>query len=256
MYIDTLPYSKREFNIPLITFKDIFDVARLYYDDNDAGVIGLLEHVLGIESLSCIDKFFVMCRACQVYVTEDLSLNDSNGKQVNLSLNNITNRLYDTSIHAKEYNIGDIRLTLDIPRHLFTEKNRDVFSSVISKISIDGIDLDICQLDNEDTSKILSSLPATAYSVIRDYISELDLSFVLVDSIKKRGIDEINVNFMSYDPGYIIKALYSGFHLLTCRDIMYHLSRKMGGEALLKSTPNDINYYLEEFEKENKNQNG
>ena len=256
MFADTLPYSKNEFNIPVITFKDIFDIARLYYDENNTGVISLLEQVLNIKELNCIDKFFVICRACQVYITEDLSLNDNNGKQVNLSLSNIVNKLHCTTDFAREFNIGQIKLVLDVPRHLFTDSNRDVFSSVIHQIAIDGTNIDLHQLSRKETSQILSSLPAAAFNVIRKYISDLDLNFVLVDEIKSRGIDEINVNFLSYDPSFIIKALYSGFHLLTCRDIIYHLSRKIGGEALFMSTPNDINYYLEEFEKENKNSSG
>lgn len=254
MYIETLPYSNTKFSIPVITFRDIFNISRLYYDDNDADVASLLEDVLGIKALTCIDKFFVMCKACQVYVTENLTISDKEGKQVNLSLEKIVDRLRDVVNYRKELHVGDIKLVLDIPRALFTEKDRDVFSSVIQQVSIDDIEINMLELNDVDTAKVLESLPAAAYNSIRKHIADLDMEFVLVDEIKQRGISEISVNFLSYDPVYIIKALYSGYHLLTCRDIIYHLSQKIGGETLLNSAPNDINYYLEEFEKENKNQ--
>ena len=256
MYVDTLPYSNKRFRIPAITFRDIFNIARLYYDDNDAGVVELLEDVLDIKTLNCIDKFFVMCRACQVYVTESLTLTDKEDKQVNLSLGNIISRLENMADYGKVYHVGDIKLTLDVPNSLFTDKNKDIFTSVIKQISIDDVDIDVRQLNEDDAAKVLASLPAAAYNVIREHVSNLDLRVVLVDEISQRGISEISVNFMSFEPGYVIKALYSGYHLLTCRDIIYHLSSKLGGETLLNSTPSDINYYLEEFEKENKKQSG
>ena len=75
MFKITLPYCNKEFVIPIITFRDIFNLSRLYYDNNLDGVAEYLDKAFNIKGLSIVDKLFVIIKAREYYINDTINLN-------------------------------------------------------------------------------------------------------------------------------------------------------------------------------------
>tara|TARA_R110000803_G_scaffold194646_3_gene257768 strand:+ start:58 stop:849 length:792 start_codon:yes stop_codon:yes gene_type:complete len=247
-----LPYSGDSFNIPEITFKDIFKLARAYDVDDDEQVINYLCKLYNIEHLNCIDKFFVICKVCELHITHTLHMSGEGGTSVDLDLNTILNNLNDVVSQFKKCNVNGVEINMDIPKCFFTPNDKDLFTAVIDSIIVEDVKIDFQKLTKEDKLDVMSSLPAAVFNTIKKYLTELDLTVTLFEGHVNRGISKIDINFLGFDPLYLIRSLYSEFPLITCREVIYYLSRKINSETLLNSTPVDIKYYLEEHGRENK----
>ena len=247
-----LPYSGKRFNIPEITFKDIFKLARAYDIDDDVQAVSYLCKLYNIEHLNCIDKFFIICKVCEFHITHTLHMSGDGGASVDLDLKTLLNNLYDVASQFKKCNVDGIEINMDIPKCFFTQDNKDLFTAVIDSIIVEDVEICFHELTDEDKSSVMASLPAAVFNTIKKYLSELDLTVTVFDGYEKRGISKIDINFLGFDPLYLIRSLYSEFPLITCREVIYYLSRKINSETLLNSTPVDIKFYLEEHGRENK----
>lgn len=247
MFIYTLPYSREEFSIKPILFKNIIDIARLIYDDNDKGLANYLESLLGIEKLCIVDKFFVVLKAKQIFIDDQISIN-CDSKNVNISVNLVLAPLFEIEKHNRVFENGNIVLELDFPRTFITSDTSDIYQSIIKSISIDETKVLFYDISNNDKDLIISKLPALLVKDIISYLKSAKLEYSLFDSLGDK-IPNIYLNFFSNDPFNLIKNIFSVYDVFYYRDILVYLSSKIDTTAIYNSTIQDLSYFIEEIEK-------
>lgn len=247
MFIYTLPYSREEFSIKPILFKNIIDIARLIYDDNDKGLANYLESLLGIEKLCIVDKFFVVLKAKQIFIDENISVN-SNGKNINLHTNLIIEPLFNIESQKKELYHDKITAELDLPSKIITTNSEDIYLNIIKSISFQDVKIEFDGLSSEERDLVLTSLPATFIRTIRKFFSSVDLNYTVLKGIEGR-ISSININFFSNEPFNLIKTLIGGYDLLYCRDVLMFLSKKIDSNIIYNSSLADIFYFIQQLER-------
>jgi hypothetical protein len=257
MISTTLPYSNQRFKIKKITFEQVIDISHIIGDGTDSDLIEYLEEFFEIEHLSVIDKFYVMVKAREVFINETISVtaNDNNITKINLSI--LLDKIVDLPNRFTVLTNDSITFDLDMPyKFALSNNNLEIYDSVIRRLKIHDVILDYAQLKDKDRNTILESLPPTLFKGIKEYIDSLDLTLTLFDGKKALGIEPIVVNFLSNDPAYIIKALYSEYDVQTCREMIFYLSQKIGETILLKSTMMDITMYINEISTQNERAKG
>lgn len=247
MFVYSLPYSKEKFSIKPFLFKDQLDVSRLIYESNNEGLSRYLVDFFEIDKLNIIDKLFVLMKSRQLFVNDSLTLN-VNDKSVNINLSVLLDPLFTIKNSNKILAYKNLFVEFDYPSIFTSDSQEDALSVVIKSMKIDSEIINFEALTIKDRETIISNLPADFIKIIRDYFNETSSSVTLYNG-KKGLIDKIEVDFFTTEPFYIVKNLYSGYPLNYCRDVIRYLSSKMDSSIIMSSTPSDIKYYLEEYNK-------
>lgn len=251
MYVVDLPYARKPFTVKILTFEHIFTVSRLLYDNNDKGAINFLIDTLDIQKLNIIDKFFVLLKAKELFVIEDLSLNSTKGN-VNIKIESILKALFDLPNFNRVITQDGITVELDLPID-FISNSSDLFTSTIQKLTIDTATLDFKSLTQDEQHSVLKELPSNLFSVIKSYTYNTKAAITVFKGKESLGLSDITLNFFTSDPFVFIKSIYSDYQLISCREILFHLSKRLSTDFLLKSTPADIQFYMTEYTNEIKN---
>jgi hypothetical protein len=250
MFIVNLPYSKEEFAIPVVTFKDIFTLSRLKYDNNTAGYIAMLNNIFKFKHLSVIDKFFILLKVRQFFISETITLNN-NGKSVGVSVANFTNNLFDIENKRQVITNNNISIELDVPVKFLTEpKMSSMYENILHSVSIGNQKLDLSACSSKDKQELFEVLPPTLMTHFKKFIEDASHNVVLFTST-----DNMSVNFVSSQPYEFISLLFSDYDLLSCKEILFALSKRMNSETILNSTISDITTYTSLYNDEIKQQN-
>jgi hypothetical protein len=68
-------------------------------------------------------------------------------------------------------------------------------------------------------------------------------------------LSNFKFNFLTNEPYLFLKGLFTNFGEEYFRDVIFHLSKRIGGDLLMMSTPSEIEYYIQKYSEEMKNQN-
>lgn len=248
MFEITLPYSKKQFVIPVITFRDIFNLSRLYYDKNTEGIISCIDNTFNISDLSIIDKFYTIIKARYHYISDNISLNIGN-KTASI---NVLTFLKNISNFENKHTVIDLgnnqSIELDIPyKFLHTSNIDDIYTSIIKKITIGEHSLDLTGCKGTSLQPLLEILPSNTISHLKNFI--LDKSHT-VELFNNKKNDPIAINFLTSQPYEFINVLLSDYDLTSCREILFFLSKRMNSETILNSPVNDIAFYIKEYQDE------
>lgn len=255
MIIVTLPYSKQVFDINIIRFANMFDIARIILEEDDRGLLNYFEDFFKMRHLNVVDKFYVLLKAREMFIDDCISINIGEGN-VNIQIRSILNNLKDLPDCRKTFTKDGVKLILDAP-HSFTLSNvSNIFEAFIDTIICLGDKVKYRELNSHDQMAVLKALPSNIFNNIRDYYDMCKLSVVLFEGNSSLDIAPQEINFLGTDPFAFIKSLYGDYDVYSCRDILFHLSKRMSGEIVLQSTPNDIKFYLDELSKESKSSSG
>lgn len=252
MFIYDLPYSGEEFSIKPFTFKNQLDVSRLIYEENNGGLSKYLVDHFEIKNLNIVDKFFVLLKARQLFLGEFLSLNIDN-KNINLDVKILCNSLFSIKKQHKILTYRNLFVEFDYPTDLY-KKEGDILLSTIKSMKIESEYVNFDNISQKDRETLVSNLPADFIKVIREYFSEVSETFTLYEG-RKKVLSSIEVDFLTLEPFYIIKNIYSEFPLYYCREIICFLSSKINSNTIMDSTPSDVKHYIEEYTRDVSGQN-
>jgi hypothetical protein len=252
MHIVTLPYSNKTFSIPTFTFKDVFNLARLEYNNNDVGYISYICNTLNITKLNIVDKLFVVLKVREFFIDDNIALS-LDGKVKNLLISSVVDKFKDIPNIEQYIKYTDSLSTVigvDVPTAIITpEAISDIYLQVIKYIEFSSKRYNIST--DEDLTGISNFLGA---SLMTDIINFIKVSNCVLYIYEDKNTS-INVNFLSSDPWLFIKAILSDYDYIGCREILFRLSKRIGSETILDSTPKDIKFFIEEYQAENKSSN-
>jgi hypothetical protein len=104
----------------------------------------------------------------------------------------------------------------------------------------------------QERKSIIDSLPAKVYNTILREILKNKSKIVGFDN---SALSDFKFNFLTNDPYFFLKGLFGNFGEDYFRDVIFHLSKRVGGDILMSSTPSDIEYYIQKYSEEMKTQN-
>lgn len=252
MFEVNLPYSQKEFVIPVITFKDIFDLARLLYDNNTKGVLSHLDRVFNIEDLNIIDKFFVIIKARQYYISDSLSLNIGD-RSIAVNIANFVNNIQNTEFTSKIIQLDELKqIELGLPNKFLLDNNiSNIYDNIIKRVTIGSHSFDL--KNTEDIQSLLEVLPPNTIKHLENFIVDKNHE---VEIFNSKHDKPIAINFITSQPYDFIITLLSDYDLISCREILFFLSKRMNSETVLKSPISDLIFYIDEYQNEIKQNNG
>lgn len=248
MFLYKLPYSGVTFNIRPFLYKNLVDVARLIYENNDEGLSQYLEDTLNIKDLCIVDKFFVILKAKQIFIDDSINI-ESSGKNIKVNINNILLPLFDIENQERVIRHKNIEVKFDLPYKLAASSSEDLYLSTIRSVSIDNISVNMDNLSLNEKEAIISSIPASFIKAIRKFFSNAKHSHTIFKGVKYK-INKIEVDFFTNEPFLLIKNILSGYSLHYCREVIMFLSNKLSTEFILNSTFSDVEFYIQEYQKE------
>jgi len=248
MFKVTLPYCKKEFVIPIITFRDIFNLSRLYYDNNLDGVAEYLDNTFNIKGLSIVDKLFVIIKARQHYINDTISLNIGD-RSVSVQVSLFLDPINDINCKNTIIDLGNNQqIELDIPYRFITDNSiLPIYDNIIKTITIGDNTIDLTKQDPQLIQQLLELLPPLAINHLTNFIR--DKSHI-VEIFHNKQDDPISINFITSQPFGFVKIMLGEYDLGSCRDILFFLSKRMNSETVLNSPINDISFYIAQYQAE------
>jgi hypothetical protein len=251
MHIVKLPHLGEHIKIPIITFEHMISIARLIYDNNDDGLVDYIEDILNLKGLNSVDKLFVILKAREFFIGEELTLSSSSS-QVAIPVYRLIEALTSVEDYSKLIVIDGIKIVVDTPADMIvTNSIVSDIQTVIKTIEVGGQVIHFSKLDVESKDKILSLLPPSVFSEIKNYLLHDVGHIVLFDGTQSLN-EKIVLNLFTSDVFNFAKLLFSEYSIDSYREIIFHLSRRIIADTLFKSTLKDVKFYLKELANENK----
>lgn len=251
MFSVVLPHSKRVVSLPVITFKHVIDLARLQYAEDTVGLINYIEREFNIASLNCVDKLYIILKARELFFDEEIVLSSKTGN-VSIPVYTLIEALESIDDFTHTVSVDNIKICLDIPHVLFNSNTvlTDI-QSIIKTIDVDEMSINFSQLDQDSQDKILTTLPSSVFAEIKKYLTSNTMAVTLFKGSSSLP-DPIKINLFTNDVFNFIKYVLSEYTVDNCREIIYHISRRVDSTMLMNSTMLDIKFYLKEYTAENK----
>lgn len=133
---------------------------------------------------------------------------------------------------------------LRIPKEFVIPEDIFPFYSILESIET----LDFSKLDEDTKKEVIDNLPAEYFNKMLKNIAKVD-NFVI--GFENESLKKLKFNFISNEPYYFMKGLFSSFSEDYFRDVIYILSKKIDGQLLVDSTIMDIEYYIRKMSDEN-----
>ena len=244
MFTIHLPISKKPFTVKPFLFNNVIDIARLSYENDDESLFKYLIDHFDIGSLCIVDKFFVLLKARQLWLSEKVRIKD-NGSYIDLNMSNLFKCFDGINCVEKTVTDGLLSITFTLPKTLIKDSNDDTFIETIKTIDIQDNVICFDTLPKSDQLSIVSKLPSSTFKLVREFYKSIQWEYVLFES-PKRNI-RISIDFLTSEPYELIKNLYSIYDLHYCREILLYLSKRINSDVLYKSTMPDIEYYVGEI---------
>lgn len=254
MFSVVLPHSKRVISLPVITFKHVIDIARLQYAENTVGLIDYIEKELNLSSLNCVDKLYVVLKVRELFFDEEITLSTKTGN-ISIPVYRLISSLESIDDYTHTIIIDNIKICLDVP-HVLVSSNTILadIQSIIKTIEVGEMSVNFSQLDKLSQDKILSTLPSSVFAEIKRYLISNTMAVTLFEGSSSLP-EPIKINLFTCDVFNFIKYVLSEYTIDNCREIIYHISKKIDTTMLINSTMLDIKFYLKEYTAENKPDN-
>jgi hypothetical protein len=256
--------SGNKVRIPEITNQDVYALMKFCVFNDIEGFEKYVNKVVfsHLPSLTIIDKFYVLLFLRVIYLGEEItvSLKESFTDKLSVSLNVILEKfeqliLPDSEIIA----IDDFKVELGVPTQLYFSTIDELYFSLIRSVAYGGSKIDFNTITEEEKQKIYELLPPKFINELQRFYTNLINTLgnlVVFEENKTFNVNEISVNFLSNQPCYFIKQLYSQ-DINSFLEFMYQFVNKVGGSFsdFLKLSINDckiiFNFYVDEVKKQN-----
>lgn len=230
-----------------LTFSDLRTISESLINENYSLFISYLNE---FEGKNTFEKFKNILKAwgSDVAYTLNFNFNDVAAK---ISLTYIISELNDISneIIIEE---EDIKLKIGIPSEFYDNSELLPIYGILKYIEISGIFINLSDLCILEKKQIIDKLPAKIYNIVLNNILKEKSKVIIFDN---PVLKDFKLNFFANDPYLFLKGLFSNYDEFYFRDIIFHLSKRIDGQILLQSTPLDIEYYIEKYGDELKQQN-
>jgi hypothetical protein len=251
MHIVKLPHSGEFIKIPPVTFEHSFNIARLIYDNNNEGLINYIEDILNIRGLNSVDKLFVILKAREFFLGDELSVSSSRS-QIIIPVYRLVEALTSVDDYSKVIIVDGIRIVVDTPMDIMiTNSIVSDIQTIIKTIEVEGEKICFSKLDKESQDRIVSALPSSVFKEIKKYLINESKHVVLFEGTQTMK-EKIALNLFTSDIFNFIKLLFYEYNIDACREIIFHLSKRLSADVLFRSTLIDIKFYLRELTNENK----
>jgi hypothetical protein len=225
----------------IIKFKHL----KRIHDDEDY----LLKYLNDFEGKNVFEKFRNILISWERDVSYNISL-QTDDKNAKIQLQYIIDQLneeYDNEIFY--ISSDNMLLECDVPSQF--SKNHNIFSieNFIKKIKFLNTTINYEELTESEKIDIITNLPINLFSKFKkDVTSRTNKTINFNNSILKN----MSINFLTNAPYDMLKGLFSPFQKDYFRDVVYHLSKKIDGNILINSTIQDIDYYIDKMNEDNK----
>ncbi len=145
---------------------------------------------------------------------------------------------------------GDIKLHLNIPKKFTCDSDILPIYDLIHRIELFDTKMDLFILSNEDRINLINSLPS---KVCNDMMNGVITNEQCVVTFANKSLSGMRINFLSNDPFFFLRGLFSCFSKDYFRDVIYNLSKKIDGDVLMDCDIKDIEYFSQKFNEESKN---
>lgn len=175
-----------------------------------------------------------------------------NGKDVKIQLSYVLNELknYDKESILVENDV--ISVVADVPSNF--KKDHTIFSlfSFIKQMKYLNFDVNFEKLNDDEKNIIMENLPAPIYNFLAHGILKNNNKIILFNN---PALNNMTIDFMGTSPLEMLKGLFYPYNKDYYLDVIYHLSQKIGGEVLMNSTIQEIDYYINKLNDEQKEGN-
>jgi hypothetical protein len=187
------------------------------------------------------EKFKNLLKSWEHDVSYTLNFNvGDTPTKIQLSYINSQFRPLSDDVLIKE---DDLEIVIGIPNQFELSDTIPIYN-ILKYINISGISIDLTNLSFYDRQRVIDKLPANVYNIILHNIEKLnDKTF----SVDNPMLEHFRINFLSSDPLNFLKGLFMNFDDYYFKDVIFYLSKRIGGELLLQSTPLEIEYYVEKM---------
>jgi hypothetical protein len=208
----------------------------------------LIDYFNNFDGQDVHEKFLNILISWENDVSYDISFSIDE-KNIKIQLSYLISELKKLIKEPINFKKNDISFVIDIPK--FFIKDDDVFSieNFITKIKHLNLEIDFSKISENDKKEVVKQLPANIYNDIIKFILKSDKKVILSNP----SLKNMEINFLSNTPYKILEGLFLSYSKDYFRDIIYHLSKKIDGQILMKSTMMDIEYYLDKLSNDNSN---
>lgn len=224
-----------------ITFEDLKSVSESLQKGYTDVFIDYLNSFKGKDTH---EKFKTIMNLWENDVSYFLSFNIQN-TPTKIQLSYINSQFQDLSEDITIHEDG-LTLVIGVPTE-FEFTNTIPIYNIVKYIDISGIFINLTNLSFHDKQSIIDKLPAHIYNVILKHINQITDKTFKVDNAL---LEDFKLNFLSADPVMFLQRMISSYDDMYFKDVIWHLSKKIGGQLLMQSTPLEIEYYLERASEE------
>ena len=225
----------------VIKFKDLKKISE---NDDDY----LVDYINRFEGNDIYEKFKNILIAWERDVSYDINFT-IDSKDIKIGLYYFIEELQNYNRESFWIENSEISAFINIPKKF--KKDHDVFRvhDSIERIKYLNFDIDLTSLGDFEKDQIMEKLPASVYNFFIENILKNENKIV---KLSNPALKNMIINFFSDAPFQILKGLFRPYGKDYYRDIIYHLSKKIDGEILMNSTMQDIEYYVEKLNQEQK----
>jgi hypothetical protein len=256
--------SGKKVRVPEITNQDVYALMKFCVFNDIEGFEKYVNTVIFnyLPLLSIIDKFYILLFLRVIYLGEEItfSLKESFTDKLNVSLNVILEKFEQLNLPPNELVVVDnFSIELGMPTQLYFNTIDELYFSLLRSVTFDNVKIDFDSITENEKQKIYELLPSKFIQELQRFYTSLINTLgnlVVFEENKTFNVDEISVNFLSNQPCFFIKQLYSQ-DINSFLEFMYQFVNKVGGSFndFLKLSINDckiiFNFYVDEVKKQN-----
>lgn len=209
-----------------------------------------IEFLNSYSGSNTFEKFKNILIDWEYHVSHTLNLNVDN-RIVKIQLSYIINELplYMNDDLIFESSCG-IKIILSTPKKF---NNNDVIPvfDMIKRLELHGHVINTSDLTEDELNEVITNLPA---SVFNDLLSTIIACENKTVEFKNPAIKSFKLQFCTKDPVNFLIGLFSNFTKDYFRQILFHLSKRISEEVIINSDIHDIEFFIEEYNKEIKDQ--
>lgn len=256
--------SGNKVRIPEITNQDVYALMKFCVFNDIEGFERYVNIIIfnHLPSLTIIDKFYILLFLRVIYLGEEVTFNlkESFTDKLNVSLSVILEKFEQLVPPTNEIIVVDnFKVELGVPTQLYFNTIDELYFSLVRSVTYDGSKIDFDIITEDEKQKIYELLPPKFINELQRFYTTLINALgnlVVFEENKTFNVEEISVNFLSNQPCYFIKQLYSQ-DINSFLEFMYQFVNKVGGSFsdFLKLSINDckiiFNFYVDEVKKQN-----
>lgn len=225
----------------ILTFSKLRELSQ-HIELNDT--TSIIQWMNGIEGIDIFDKFKNILKLWDYNISDTLDLN-VDGRSIKIQLSYLLHEFPESLSSKCVLTVDDFKVELGIPSVF--NCNEDIFPiyDLIHKIEIGNITINPQTMDNKQV--IIDSLPAKIYGEIMRKVVEYEDKTV---KFSNPALSKLKLNFYTNDPYKFLIGLLSNYDRNYFRTVLYHLSKRLHPDVILNSNIKDVEFFIEEYQKE------